>query len=231
MEPGPALFRRNVPFMMHLEGTINGSSFTVEGKGAGKSQDGHHKGKWVCTSGTLPMSWAALSTTLGYGFKCYTYFPNGIPHFYQNCMPEGWVQEREINFEGDGVLKTRHEISYVKGTVMNKVTVEGTGFNADSPVLNDGLAVFLPSTEMSYPLEDGVRSHTLHLFPLKNVEGKYLFAKQKSMHKQLSGSRKVQVPGHHFIRLQAKLYKDVDDSSDHIVMEERLEGYDFKLIE
>ena len=76
-------------------------------------------------------------------------------------MPEGWVQEREINFEGDGVLKTKHEISYVKGTVMNKVTVEGTGFNADSPVLNDGLSVFLPSTEMSYPLEDGVRSHTL----------------------------------------------------------------------
>ena len=76
-------------------------------------------------------------------------------------MPEGWVQEREISFEGDGVLKTKHEISYVKGTVMNKVTLEGTGFNADSPVLNDGLAVFLPSTEVSYPLEDGIRSVTL----------------------------------------------------------------------
>ena len=69
METGPALFRKNVPFMMHVEGTINGSPFTVEGKGASNSQGGHHKGKWVCTSGTLPMSWAALSTTLGYGFK------------------------------------------------------------------------------------------------------------------------------------------------------------------
>ena len=78
-------------------------------------------------------------------------------------MPEGWSQEREISFEGDGILKTRHEISYVKGTVINKVKVEGTGFNADSPVLNDGLAVFLPSTEMSYPLEDGIRSVTLHV--------------------------------------------------------------------
>jgi len=231
MEAGPALFRKDVPFMMHLEGTINGTPFTVEGKGTGNSQNGHHQGKWVCTSGTLPMSWAALSTSLGYGYKCFTNFPNGIPHFYQQCMPEGWSQEREISFEGDGILKTRHEISYVKGTVINKVKVEGTGFNADSPVLNDGLAVFLPSTEMSYPLEDGIRSVTLLLFPLKNAEGKYLFTTQRSTHKQLSGSRKVQIPGHHFIRLQAKQYKDVDDSSDHIIMEERLEGYDYKLIE
>ena len=69
MEAGPALFRKDVPFMMHLEGTINGTPFTVEGKGTGNSQNGHHQGKWVCTSGTLPMSWAALSTSLGYGYK------------------------------------------------------------------------------------------------------------------------------------------------------------------
>merc|ERR1712168_1694215 len=217
--------------MMKLTGSINGTPFTVEGKGTGNSQDGHHKGKWVCTSGELPMSWAALSTTLGYGYKCYTNFPNGIPHFYQQCMPEGWTQEREISFEGDGIIKTIHEISYEKGTVINRVKLEGTGFNEDSPVLNDGIGVFLPSTEMSYPLEDGIRAITLLLFPLKNEERKFILVTQRSTHKQLSESREVQIPSHHFIRLQAKQYKDVDDGSDHIVMEERLEGYDYKLIE
>ena len=69
MEGGSELFRKDVPFMMKLKGSINGTPFTVECKGTGNSQDGHHKGKWVCTSGELPMSWAALSTTLGYGYK------------------------------------------------------------------------------------------------------------------------------------------------------------------
>ena len=96
-------------------------------------------------------------------FRCYTNFPNGIPHFYQQCMPEGWTQEREISFEGDGIIKTIHEISYEKGTVINNVKLVGTGFNEDSPVLNDGIGVFLPSTEMSYPVEDGIRSTTLHV--------------------------------------------------------------------
>ena len=54
---------------MQLEGTINGKSFKVEGKGTGNGQKGYHKGKWVCTTGKLPMSWAAIAGTLGYGYK------------------------------------------------------------------------------------------------------------------------------------------------------------------
>ena len=69
MEGGSALFRKEVPFTMQLEGTINGKSFKVEGKGIGNGQKGYHKGKWVCKTGKLPMSWAAIASTLGYGYK------------------------------------------------------------------------------------------------------------------------------------------------------------------
>lgn len=69
MATGTAYFRKELPFQMFIQGSINGQSFTVEGSGKGNSSKGHHKGKWVCTSGKLPMSWAALTTTLGYGYK------------------------------------------------------------------------------------------------------------------------------------------------------------------
>ena len=69
MEGGSACFRKEVPFIMEIEGTINGLPFAIEGKGWGNSHIGYVKGKWICTSGKLPISWAAMASTLGYGFK------------------------------------------------------------------------------------------------------------------------------------------------------------------
>ena len=56
-------------FKCLVNGVVNGKPFTVEGEGTGNSNEGFHKGKYVCTSGKLPMSWAALGTTFGYGMK------------------------------------------------------------------------------------------------------------------------------------------------------------------
>ena len=69
MEGGTACFRKDVPFHMVLQGSINGTKFSVEGKGMGDSRKGTLNGKWVCTSGQLPMSWAAIAGTLGYGYQ------------------------------------------------------------------------------------------------------------------------------------------------------------------
>lgn len=69
MEGGSALFRKNVPFHMELEGCIDGENFKLDGKGFGNSHTGYLKGKWVCKAGRIPMSWPALAPTLGSGFK------------------------------------------------------------------------------------------------------------------------------------------------------------------
>ena len=53
---GTALFRGDVPFVQQIEGTMNGEFFSVEGKGSGNANVGRQQGKWVCTSGKLPMA-------------------------------------------------------------------------------------------------------------------------------------------------------------------------------
>merc|ERR1712066_111695 len=137
-------FRKKLPFHTLLQGSINGQLFSIEGKGFGNSLTGEVRGKWVCTSGKMPISWAAIACTLGYGFKCFIKFPNGLNHFYQECMPEGFTQERVARYQDDGTIKTYHEIHLQKGVVINKITLQGEGFKADSAVLNNGMRVFLP---------------------------------------------------------------------------------------
>merc|ERR1712002_1299652 len=110
----------------------NGQRFQVEGRGSGDSEKGHHDGKYVCTTGKLPLAWPALASTLGYGFKCFAKYPNGITNFFNECLPEGYIQNRTIRFDEDGVIQTHHEIVGTNGVIVNKVTLEGT-FMANSP--------------------------------------------------------------------------------------------------
>jgi len=227
---GTACFRKEVPFHMMIQGAINGSSFTVEGKGLGDSNTGRMKGKWVCTSGKLPMSWSAISATLGYGFKCFANFPNGLQHFFQEAMPEGYTQERVTRFQDDGTLKTYHEIHMQKGIVMNKVTLQGEGFKADSPILSDGIKCMLPTTERTFPFEEGVKSLNHNVFPTKDDKG-YVLATQTTVNRPLGEGRNVTAPVPHFTRAQIKQYKDTDDDSDHIIQDEIVEGYHLSLFD
>ena len=73
-------------------------------------------------------------------------------------MPVGYTQERVTSFQDDGTLKTYHEISLVKGVIMNKVSLQGEGFKPDSPVLSNGLKCMLPTVERTFPYEDGIKS-------------------------------------------------------------------------
>ena len=67
---GTELFKGRVPYTYSIEGTINGGDkFTIEGKGYGDSTTGDLRGKYRCTSGTVPISWKALAPLLGYGLK------------------------------------------------------------------------------------------------------------------------------------------------------------------
>jgi len=230
MATGTQCFRSELPFHTVLQGSVNGEAFTVEGKGSGDSNTGRVKGKWVCTTGDLPISWAALSATLGYGFKCFTQFPNGITHFFQNCMPEGYTQERVTRFQDDGTIKTYHEIHLQKGVIMNQVTLQGEGFKEDSAVLNNGIKGMLPTAERTFPFEDGVKSLAHHVYPLKSGPG-YVIATQTTVNRPLGEDRMIAIPNPHFVRDEIVQRKDVDDDTDHIIQEEIVQAYHMSLFD
>jgi len=228
---GPYL-RSSTPFIMAVNGTINGEAFTVEGRGTGNSLTGSVRGKWVCTSGRLPIAWAALAPTLGYnGAKAYVNYPNGITHFFQECLPEGFSQERVSRFQNDGTMKSYHEITYNKGVIMNKVTVQGEGFKKDSPVTNHGIKVCNPLTECVYPFENGVRSMSHHVYPLKGTTNSFIVAEQMTVNRPLGTTtdRTVRQPRYHLIRSECKQTTDVDDDNDHVIQEEVAQAFDLKL--
>jgi len=228
-QQGTAYFIKELPFQMTIDGSINGQTFTVEGKGTGNSQEGTMNGKWVCTSGQLPLSWAAIAATLGYGFKCFASFPKEISHFFQECMPQGYSQERVTCFEEDGTLMTYHEISLVKGVIMNKVTVKGVDFKSYSPVLKNGLQNCLPTIERTFPFENGVKSIQHRVFPLKDGE-EYLLATQTTVNRPLGKKRNISLPPPHFTRSEIKQSKDTDNS-DHVVQDELIEGFHLSLMD
>jgi hypothetical protein len=231
MATGTQCFRQELPFHTMIQGSINGQAFVVEGKGLGDSSKGAMKGKWVCNTGKIPLSWAALASTLGNGLKCFAHFPNGLQHFFQECMPEGYTQERVTRFQDDGTIKTYHEIHFQKGVIMNKITLQGEGFKADSAILNNGIKCMLPTAERTFPYEEGVKSLVHQVYPLKNAPDQYVIATQTTVNRPLGEGRKVDVPEPHFARVEMKQFKDIDDDSDHIIQDEIQEAYHLSLMD
>jgi hypothetical protein len=229
MEGGSACFRNEVPFIMNIAGTINGEHFTVEGKGSGKSNIGYSKGKWICTSGRLPISWAALSSTLSYSFKCFANYPNGLTHFCQETVPEGYTQERVTRFHDDGTLKSYYEVHYNKGLLMSKVTVHGDGFRKDSPVLLNTIKCMKPSVESNYPFENGVRSLVHLVFPLKGGGEDFIVATQTTVNRPLVKWNSVKPQVFHFTRNELMHTMEVDEEHQHIIQQELLEAFEMKL--
>jgi len=222
--------RCDTPFIMAVNGSVNGEPFSIEGRGTGNSLTGTLRGKWICTSGKLPIAWAAMTPTIGYnGSKAYINYPNGITHFFQECLPEGFSQERVSRFQNDGTIKSYHEITYTKGVIMNKVTVQGEGFKKDSPVINNGIKTCNPITECVYPFENGVRSMSHHVYPLKRSSNEFIVAEQMTVNRPLGNDRVIKQPRYHLIRSESKQTTDVDEESDHVIQEEMAQAFDLKL--
>lgn len=224
-------FKGEMPFLMIVKGSVNGKPFSIEGKGFGNATTGNIRGKWACPSGKLPISWAALAGTLGYGYKCFIKNQEDtLSHFYQDAMPDGYSQERIVRFQGDGNIKSYHEVYVQKGVVINKVTLQGDGFKAGSPVLNNGIDISLPSTETTFPFENGLKSLVHHLFPVKQTSGDYIVATQITVNRPLSSDKQIKIPGHHFTRGEIKQIVDNHDKSDHIIHEVVMECYGYKFL-
>jgi len=232
MEGGNKLFRGDVPYVQMIEGTINGGNkFYIEGKGMGNAQEGYQKGKWVCKSGKMPIPWSLLCPTLQYGFLVFAKYPNGIPNFYVQSMPEGFAYDRTLTFEDDGVVTSHHDIYWDNGQVMNKVTMSLEGFKSDSPVTNFRIGVPEPSVSTCIAKGDGGKNLVPLAFPIKDTPSEFAHAVQRTDVSVLGTPRKVTYGNTHFYRAQQEQFKDVDDKSDHICQHECLEMFDFSLLE
>jgi hypothetical protein len=62
-------FLKKIAVDTYVEGTINGEKFTIKGEGFVHGGEGTLEGNFVCETGTLPLDWNAIATTLGYGTK------------------------------------------------------------------------------------------------------------------------------------------------------------------
>jgi len=218
MEGGAAYFNGEVPYHVEIDGEVNGESFRIEGNGVGNSEKGLQKGKFVCVSGKLPLSWAALATTIGYGVKVFVKYPNGMTNFFQACMPEGYTQDRTHAFDGDGTLTIHQELTMSNDTVMNKAKVVGRNFKEDSIVIKRGINMFLPTVENTFPFENGIKCISNHIYPEKEGDG-FVIAHQVTVNKPL-GDKRVPQPNYHVKETHLQQLEDSSDESDHVIQQD-----------
>merc|ERR1712168_470273 len=158
MASGTEMFKQAVPYTFTIDGTINGLSLSIEGKGVGDSTKGTLKGRYTCTSGKCPMSWKALAPLLGYGLKVYVNYPVGMTQFFQETMPSGYREDRVFRYEDGGVVKSHREITLQNGMIVSKGTFVAENFPEDSPIHTQNLKSPVPPQEVITPYKDGVRS-------------------------------------------------------------------------
>nr|BCN13400.1 fluorescent protein [Cytaeis uchidae] len=215
----------STPFKFQLKGTINGRSFSVEGEGEGNSLEGVHKGKYVCTSGKLPMSWAALGTSFGYGMKLFTKYPSGLRNWFQEVMPEGYTCDRQIQYKNDGKIDTKHQLFMKNGILYNIVEFTGQGFKENSPVLTGDMEVSLPNQVQHIPTEDGVECPVTLLYPLKSDPSKHAIVTQNTICKPLGNKVPPKIK-YHWVRKNYTQEVDKTETRDHVVQSETLVATD-----
>lgn len=113
---------------------------------------------------------------------------------------------------------------------MNKITVQGEGFKPDSPVLNNGIKIMMPSMERTFPFEDGIKSLVHHVFPAKTGNG-YAIATQTTVNRPLGENRNTAIPSPHFLQSEIKQFRDADEDGDHIIQEELIKSFHLSMFE
>jgi len=223
MEGGAAYFRKQMPYHFNLEGDIDGVKFIVKGEGTGNANTGVVHGKYVCTTGVLPTSWLSLVTTLSYGAKCFTKYPNGIKHFYQSCFPDGYIEDRTLTWENDGVYTVHAEVTLKDGAIYNKTTLKGEGFKKDGFVLGKELKDHLPIVTMVIPNGEGIKLVDQRAYGLKNGGFMLMNTVQNSKSMKVCSA---DVPKYHYMLVSVELSQDISETKDHIVVHETLTAAD-----
>jgi len=230
MASGTEMFKQAVPYTFTIDGTINGQSLSIEGKGVGDSTKGTLKGRYTCTSGKCPMSWKALAPLLGYGLKVYVNYPVGMVQFFQETMPSGYQEDRVFRYEDGGVVKSHREITLQSGMIVSKGTFVAENFPEDSPIHTQKLKSPVPPQEVITPYKDGVRSMCNFVFP--TASGEYYGCALTTLNRPLRESNGARQPGAHYQRTQFKqlIDSDADENDDHVIQQEVLEAYQCSLM-
>merc|ERR1711962_1465493 len=229
---GTELFKGRVPYTYSIEGTINGGhKFTIEGKGYGDSTTGDLRGKYRCTSGTVPISWKALAPFLGYGLKVYVNYPAGMVQFFQETMPSGYSEDRVFRYEDGGIVKSHREIIMQNGQIVSTGKIVAENFPEDSPIWEQQLKSPVPPQEVITPYKDGIRSMCNFVFP--TASGEYYTCALTTIDRPLRESTGTQQPGAHYLRTTLKQLIDSDASADddHIIQQEILDAYQCSLMD
>jgi len=195
-------FLNKIAFDTYVEGTINSEKFSIKGEGFIHGGDGTLEGNFVCETGTLPLDWNAVAQTLGYGTKVFVQYPTALVDFFKQCMPQGYSQERIVSFEHDGTIHAYQDVTMDEGKIINKVTLIGTGFRNDSPVLVRNMQMMMPSIEYTFPYNNGIKSVVHHVYPLKDRDG-CIVAEQTTINKPL-GEQNISIPPYHHIKTHIK---------------------------
>merc|ERR1712226_356685 len=232
------LFSGDVPIKMKISGSVEDADgeelqkFRIDGEGIGNAVTGYQYGKWVCSSGTVPISWEALSVTFGYGYKCFTKFQEGVKNFFVDTFPEGYSQIKTLDFENDGTLKVNHTIYVDDGVVMNDVIFRAIDFKPNSPVLNDGIRNYLPSIETYFDIKGGIKSISTQLYPLKKPSrtNKYAVCHVTNVHKPINPKQDIDYPGHHYVQNHAVMAKDANDNKEEVYHYEGVVGFTYSLL-
>jgi len=245
------IFKSNsVPLRMTINGTVNGTKFVITGEGVGDSRTGKLRGKWVCNERDgCPMSWAALQTTFGYGYRVYTHYPDNMVHWFQECMPEGYTQKRVIRYsringsdsiDEEGTMTTFHTVRLEKEMVYGKESwictnnvVLSANFKAGSPLLqNEALTFSHPSSlEKCMPDGNGLKNYCQFFYPLTDSSGDVVIANQITENRPLFLGKSVPLPPPHWRKVEARQTKEMGDNSHHIIQEEVNKAIAFEMSE
>ncbi|XP_073251622.1 GFP-like fluorescent chromoprotein amFP486 [Porites lutea] len=134
----------------HMEGSVNGHSFKIEGEGRGKPYEGKQTLKLrVTKGGPLPFSFDILSAVFCYGNRAFTDYPKGIVDYFKPSFPDGYTWERTLQFEDGGSCIANVDISLdsKRNGFIHKSTFTGMNFPADGPVMQKRTTNWEPSVE------------------------------------------------------------------------------------
>nr|QCS27828.1 XCaMP-R [synthetic construct] len=135
-EDNMAIIKEFMRFKVHMEGSVNGHEFEIEGEGEGRPYEAFQTAKLVVVKGgPLPFAWDILSPQFMYGSKAYIKHPADIPDYFKLSFPEGFRWERVMNFEDGGIIHVNQDSSLQDGVFIYKVKLRGTNFPPDGPVM------------------------------------------------------------------------------------------------
>merc|ERR1712157_507024 len=224
MNVGAMLFNQPLPFVVELDGDIEGINFSVRGKGVGNGSTGRLEGKFICTTGDLPVPWTSVVSSVAYGIVCFTKYPKDLKDFYKSCFPEGYVQERTIEYENDGTFTTRAELTYENGIIYNRITMNGKGFAKGGNILGKKLEFGAPNPVVYvYPDDNGIRCTYNKIY--KIIGGGYQVSRTSQRNFPRS-SGPILIPKVHHHQVGLHMSKDPEESKDHMILVETLNAVD-----